>query len=142
MYDKEGIIDHIEELEQALIDWERYQKIPLEDFKQDRDKRNMILHALLISIQAAIDIANHLIAANKLERPTTYRECFEILSKEKILPSNLANSLADLAGFRNILVHIYWKLNLDDVYGILENDLKHVKSFLNTIKSFIKTSIN
>jgi uncharacterized protein YutE (UPF0331/DUF86 family) len=47
------------ELDEALEDWERYQSIPLEDLLKERDLRNMVLHALLVSTQAAIDIANH-----------------------------------------------------------------------------------
>jgi len=142
MYDREGIIDHVEELEQAISDWERYQKISLDEFKKNRDKKNMILHALLISIQSAIDIANHLIAENRLRRPTTYRECFEILANAEMLPSYLADQLSDLAGFRNILVHIYWNLNLDEVHEILMNDLQVLKEYLKWTKDLLKKSID
>jgi uncharacterized protein YutE (UPF0331/DUF86 family) len=138
MFDQEGIIDHILELEQAIIDWERYQEIPLEELKKDRDKKNMVLHILLISIQATIDIANHLIATNKLSRPSTYRECFEILLNANIIPSDLADQLADLAGFRNFLVHIYWRLNMDEVYKTLQEDLISIKNYLALIKNLIK----
>ena len=31
MFDKEGIIDHIRELEEAMKDWERYQAVSLEE---------------------------------------------------------------------------------------------------------------
>ncbi|HUX98542.1 MAG TPA: DUF86 domain-containing protein [Candidatus Deferrimicrobium sp.] len=138
MFDQEGIIDHILELEQAILDWERYQEITLEELKKDRDKKNMVLHVLLISIQATIDIANHLIAAQKLTRPLTYRESFEILSDAKLIPSPLANQLADLAGFRNLLVHIYWRLDIENVHKIIQNDLIFVKKYLTLIKSLIK----
>ena len=138
MFDEEGIIDHIIELEEALKDWERYKKISLEDLSTDRDKKNMVLHALLIAIQSTIDIANHIIAEQKFARPTTYRESFEILANEKILSPDLSNQLADLAGFRNVLVHIYLKINLEIVHGILQNDLPPVKSFLKIVKSLIK----
>ena len=59
VFDKRGVTDHIRELEQAIGDWERYQSISLGELKADRDKRNMVLHAMLVAIQAAIDIANH-----------------------------------------------------------------------------------
>jgi uncharacterized protein YutE (UPF0331/DUF86 family) len=62
----EGILGHLRELDEAAGDWERYQPITLAELRTDRDKRNMVLHALLITIQASIDIANHLVAACKL----------------------------------------------------------------------------
>ncbi len=124
------ILDYLRELNDALEDWENYQSISIEELREDRDKRNMVLHALLVSIQAAIDIATYIIAQKGLEKPSTYRETFEILGKEKIISEELANELSDLAGFRNVLVHIYWGLNLDEVYGVLQNDLGTLKDFM------------
>ncbi len=42
--------------------------------------------------------------------------------------------LSYLAGFRNVLVHIYWGLNFDEVYGVLQNDLGHLKEFIKNAK--------
>jgi len=138
MFDREGIIDHLRELDEAIEDWERYQYISLGELRSNRDKRNMVLHALLVSIQAAIDIANHLIVERSLRRPSTYRESFEILSDEGIIPSELGDDLSDLAGFRNVLVHIYWRLNLEEVYGVLKNDLGSVKEFRDIVKKLLR----
>ncbi len=138
MRDREGILDHLRELEEAIIDWERYQAISLEELRSERDKRNMVLYALLVSIQAAIDIANHLIAEYSLKKPSTYRESFEILAEEGIIPKKLSKELADLAGFRNVLVHIYWRLNLEEVHGVLKNDLKNIKEFKAIVKKLLQ----
>lgn len=37
--------------------------------------------------------------------------------------------MSDLAGFRNVLGHIYWKLDMDEIYGILQNDMETLKEF-------------
>jgi len=129
MFDKRGMIDHIRELEQAAKDWRRYQSISLDELRQDRDKRNMVLHALLVSIQATIDITNHLIAERSLRRPSTYREGFQILSEQGVIPPELADEMSELAGFRNVLVHLYWGLNLEEVHGILKSELKTIEKF-------------
>ncbi|AAM03627.1 type VII toxin-antitoxin system HepT family RNase toxin, partial [Methanosarcina acetivorans] len=97
----------------------------------------MVLHAMLVGIQAAIDIATSLIAKEDLEKPTTYREAFEILGQAGLIPEELAEELSDLAGFRNVLVHVYWQLDLDQVYGVLQNDLKTLKSFLQEVKELL-----
>lgn len=138
MFDKEGIIDHLRELEDASKDWKRYQSISFEELKTSRDKRNMILHSLLVSIQSSIDIANHIIAERGLRKPSTYREVFDILGEEKIVPLKLADNLSDLAGFRNVLVHVYWKLNLEEIYSILQNDLKFLEEFKQIVKDLLK----
>lgn len=131
-------LSNLRELEESLKDWERYQRYSLEDLKKDRDKRNMILHAMLVSIQSAIDIASHLISQNGLKRPATYRETFDLLGQAGMISEELAGELSDLAGFRNVLVHIYWDLDLDVIYSVLQNDLKTLRRFRDEIKEFLR----
>ncbi len=135
--DKEGVVDHLRELSAALDDWERYKHIDLEHLKIDRDKMNMVLHAMLVAIQSAIDISNHLIAEKKLRKPATYRETFEIIYEAGLISHQLGESMSDLAGFRNVLVHIYWKLDMDEIYGILQNDFECIKEFEIHIKKIL-----
>ncbi|MBS7251896.1 MAG: DUF86 domain-containing protein [Candidatus Freyarchaeota archaeon] len=132
--DDEGILQHLQELNFSLKDWERYQEISLEDLMKDRDKRNMVLHAMLVSIQSAIDLANHIIADRGLRKPLTYRESFEILSESGIIPPDLGDNLSDLAGFRNMLVHSYLRLDLEAVYNILQNDIRFLREFKKIIR--------
>jgi len=57
-----------------------------------------------------IDIAaNHIIADRGLRKPSTYRESFEILSEERLIPKVLSDRLSDLAGFRNEHINIFPK---------------------------------
>ena len=128
-------IAHLNALSEALDDWERYQSIPVERFRDDRDTRNMVLHGMLVAIQSAIDIATDTIAEEGLKRPSSYRETFVVLANGGILTQELAHSLSDLAGFRNALVHIYWDLDLLQVYAILTHDLSPLKEFLRVMKS-------
>jgi uncharacterized protein YutE (UPF0331/DUF86 family) len=128
---------HMREMDEALDDWERYMSLPLERLLRERDLRNMVLHALLVSIQASIDIANHLISEEGLRRPANYREAFQILGEAGLIDVDLARELSDLAGFRNVLVHIYWGLDMEMVYHILQNDRKHLVSFRDEVKRIL-----
>lgn len=138
MFDEKGILDHLRELNESLKDWKRYQSISREELHTDRDKRNMVLHVLLISIQSAIDIANHIIAEKEFRKPSTYRESFEILYEGGLILENLSENLSDLAGFRNVLVHIYWRLDIDAVYEILQQDLGVLEGFESVVKRLLR----
>ena len=129
---------HLRELDESLRDWERYQKYTLDELLRDRDKKNMVLHAMLVSIQSAIDISSHLIAESGLKRPASYRETFELLDQAGIIPRELADELSDLAGFRNVLVHIYWDLDMHEIYSILQNDLKTLRSYRDIVKELLR----
>ncbi len=132
------ILSHLRELSESLEDWRRYQDISIEELRMDRDKRNMALHAMLISTQSAIDIATYIIAEKGLRKPSTYRETFEILEEQRMIPEDLANDLSDLAGFRNVLVHIYWELDMNVIYGILQNDLRVLMEFKKIVKELLE----
>jgi uncharacterized protein YutE (UPF0331/DUF86 family) len=126
--DRERLLAYLTELTAALEDWERYRARATRDLLvRDRDARNMVLHAMLIAIQAAIDIGQHLLAANRWERPGSYRETFELLAAHGALSAEPGDRLARLAGFRNALVHVYWKLDLDMAsHGFTRGRLKEI----------------
>jgi len=94
----------------------------------------MVLHAMLVSIQSSIDIANHIIVQKKLRKPSTYRETFDILAEAGVIPLKMADGLSDLAAFRNMLVHVYWRLDMDTVYDILQKDLGTLREFARITK--------
>ncbi|MDD4651868.1 MAG: DUF86 domain-containing protein [Methanothrix sp.] len=125
------------EMDEALGDWERYMSLPLERLLRERDLKNMVLHALLVSIQASIDIANHLISEEGLRRPANYREAFQIIGEAGLIDDDLARELSDLAGFRNVLVHIYWESDMEMVYHILQNDRNHLVKFREEVKHIL-----
>lgn len=137
MHDYSGPTDHLRELGNALDDWERYRPVGLEELRTDRDTRNMVMHAMLVSIQTSIDIANHLVADRGTEKPSTYRESFELLADNGLIERELADELADLAGFRNVLVHMYVKLDLEQVHGVLENDCVTLRRFEKRVKELL-----
>jgi uncharacterized protein YutE (UPF0331/DUF86 family) len=99
----------------------------------------MTLHAMLVSIQCAIDLANQLIAQHRLRTPETYREAFELLTEASILPRELSDKLADLAGFRNVLVHIYWRLDIQRVYEILQLERETLAQFREMMRNRLQT---
>ncbi len=84
-----------------------------------------------------IDIANHLIAASSSRRPETCRESFAILSDEGLIPEDLAIQLSDLAGFRNVLVHLYCRLDLDEVSMVLRDDLPVANRYRDRVRNRI-----
>ena len=131
----------LEALQISLDDWERYAAtISLEDFQYDRDNRNMVLHAMLVTIQACIDIANNIISAKKIRKPTTYRETFEILIEAGIISVDLGTILADLASFRNVITPIYWRIDLVTAYQILAHNYGEIKQFHDIIHNYLNSS--
>src|SRR5699024_171399 len=76
-------------------------------------KQDSIILNIQRACEASIDLAMHLVSEHKLGIPKTSREAFEILQKSNIIELNLAQSLMNMVGFRNIAIHDYQALNLD-----------------------------
>jgi uncharacterized protein YutE (UPF0331/DUF86 family) len=95
-------------------------------------------HALLESIEACIDIANHIIASLSLRRPEDYKDVFVVLEENKIISKNLSKRLQEMAKFRNLLVHHYTKIDEEKVFNILKKDVKDIVEFIKTILRLIK----
>lgn len=92
---------------------------------------------LHLAIECVIDIANHIIIDMKYRKPNSNREVFEILFENKIIDSDLEVNLCNMAGFRNILVHDYIKLDREIVYNIIKNNLKDIEKFRDIAVEYI-----
>ena len=90
---------------------------------------------LIVAIEAAIDICNHLISKNGFRVPDSYSDSFKVLAEKGILNYDFANTkLSAMAKFRNRLVHHYWAIDLDLLYEILQNSLTDLEHFLDQIQ--------
>ncbi len=132
------ILAQLQTLDEALTAWKRYQQISVERLERETDTQYMVCHAMLLSIQASVDIATGIAVKKTPRRPDTYRETFQVLGKFRIIPEDLAKEMSRLAGFRNILVHEYTVIDIHRVYSVLQDDLNSMNAFRNFVKDFIK----
>jgi uncharacterized protein YutE (UPF0331/DUF86 family) len=73
----------------------------------------------------------------RFRRPESNREIFQILCDNNIIDKTLSSNLSNMAGFRNILVHDYVRLDREMVYDIIINHLKDIESFMKIISEYI-----
>jgi uncharacterized protein YutE (UPF0331/DUF86 family) len=101
------------------------QKTELQRFKKDPFIHGTAERYLHLTIECLLDIGNHIIADRGYRKPETYGEIFQILAEEGVIPEKLLQELEGMAAFRNVLVHDYLRLDLDKVYGVVKERLKH-----------------
>jgi uncharacterized protein YutE (UPF0331/DUF86 family) len=78
------------------------------------------------------------VAAKRLKKiPGEYAECFAILAEAGIIRGDLSERLQKMARFRNLLVHIYWKINYEAVYEIIQQNLSDLRFFTQIIVSLL-----
>jgi uncharacterized protein YutE (UPF0331/DUF86 family) len=91
-------------------------------------------HTLQIAIQAAQDVASHIVSSERLGEPRTNRELFTTLGAHGWLPESSVEVLVRMIGFRNILVHGYEVVDPEIVKDIVENHLGDLQAFAEVIR--------
>ena len=105
-----------------------------ERMADDVREARFIQHTLQLAIQAALDVASHIVSARRLGEPETNRALFDLLRREGLVAQDLSNALYAMAGFRNVLVHGYAEVDPRFVHDILDNHLDDLLAFTAQIR--------
>lgn len=79
-------------------------------------------------------------ATDRLGEPQTNRELFDLLQRRGYLTAELATALGNTAGFRNILVHGYAKIDFEIVRDILAHRLDDLLAFVAAVRAIVTRS--
>jgi uncharacterized protein YutE (UPF0331/DUF86 family) len=102
--------------------------------RHDVRERRFVEHTLQIAIQAALDVASHVVSDERLGEPETNRALFDLLTESGRLPAALGRTLRDMAGFRNVIVHGYQDVDLGVVEDVLKNHLDDLLVFVAAVR--------
>ncbi|MCK4858958.1 MAG: DUF86 domain-containing protein [Candidatus Omnitrophica bacterium] len=91
-----------------------------------------------MAIQLVIDIGNHILVEIGENQIEDYVDIIDRLGEKEIIPPSFAYNIRNMAGFRNILVHEYLKVDLEQVYQVLQKRLPDFKKFIIYIKNYLK----
>ena len=115
----------------------------LEDEEHDLSvlkDQQAVKHSLQETIEACLDIANHVISAEGFGRPDDYAAYFPCLARHDLLSKSLAEKLSGMAKFRNVLVHLYDDVDVDTVQTIVNEDLDDIRAFAEAIYAYLDAS--
>jgi uncharacterized protein YutE (UPF0331/DUF86 family) len=102
--------------------------------RTDVRERRFIEHTLQIAVRAALDVASHVVADERLGEPETNRALFDLLASSGRLPSDLARTMRDMAGFRNVVVHGYQSVDLGILEDVVRNRLDDLLAFVEAMR--------
>jgi len=135
--DRRKIEDRIDRIRRFKGDLEEFGGISREAFRANRERQYAVLHAMQSAIEGCIEIASHIVSADRLGAPADYAHLFSLLEQHGVLPATVAEAMRQMARFRNRIVHLYWDLDLDLVYGYLTGRLSDLDSYLTAIEKYV-----
>lgn|GEM_PF-271478 len=104
------------------------------DIREER----FVVHTLQLAIQAALDSASYIVSDQRLGEPETNRQLFDLLAKDGWLSAELTDSLRDMTGFRNLVVHGYETVDPRIVRDIIDNHLGDLLAFTKAIRDKLR----
>jgi len=131
--DRELVLRKIAEVEQYLQQLADYRQIDLESYQHDWKTQRIVERTLHLTIEACMDLADHIVADRRLRVPDTGGATFEILAEAEVLSPDLGKALARMVGFRNILVHDYARLDPTIVLQVLRTDITDIERFRDAV---------
>ena len=121
---------------QALGVLEEYAKRDEKELLSDADRLGNVKYQFIVALEACIDICNHIAARGGMEAPESYGQCFTILGTHRIIDEALAQTMAELGRFRNVLVHRYWNVDDRRVVEVLKTELRTIRTFVQVIARY------
>jgi len=95
---------------------------------------------LQVAIETCINIANHLIATERFRAPRDYKDTFVVLNEAGILSDELTRRMRELAGLRNLLVHLYWDVDDRILHEGIRSELSDFEAFVGQIVAYLDLS--
>ena len=115
-----GYLDELEQIAPAKLKFKEYQEI---------EKKRSCERLLQLSIEAVIDICKLFVSGMRLGLPAEENDLFDKMQKKKLLSKEMAVTLKEMKGFRNVLVHEYAAVNDELVFKAIKTKLKDFRRF-------------
>ena len=135
-YDREQVSKIISDIERYTKDLREIGIMSREDLE---DRRTLYaLSMLLFSIiNRALDLADEVILTNRLGMPQSYQEIFDILRRRGFIDRSLADEMARLVFYRNMIAHQYDDLTDDDLFSLFQR-LGTIEKFVDRMREIIR----
>ncbi|MBK1725469.1 type VII toxin-antitoxin system HepT family RNase toxin [Halorhodospira neutriphila] len=106
-------------------------------FLEEPERYGAAERFLQLSLEAFLDLGNHVIADLGLGPVDKSRDIPAILQQQGYLDAELAETWLRMIGFRNILVHAYLDLDRHQVYEILQHHLDDLRALQAVFAEFL-----
>ena len=110
-------------LEEYLAELRGFARWSREEFLDDPHRHHLAERFLHLACECVLDLAQHVISDLRFRQPDDYKDSMEVLRQEGILSDDLAQRLQGWMGFRNVLVHLYLKIDHSRSYNTIQSEL-------------------
>lgn len=139
--DRERVESHLSALDEAVGQLRRLQGrfTSFEEFRSNVDTRELSVHYLRIALESVLDICRHFLATvgvTLAELEAT--NLIELVGEKGLLQPGFAHRIRGMAGMRNAIVHVYWRLDYEAIYRAVTDRLVDLDEFARQIRAYLQ----
>lgn len=129
MVDGDVIVDKLRHVNEYTDDLSEMRGLSKAEYVADVVTQRAVERTFMNLIQACIDLAQHIRAAEDLSPGGTAKQEMEALGNASVISADTQEKLEEAVGFRNVLAHRYGDVDHGVVYDLLHNDLHWFEQF-------------
>jgi uncharacterized protein YutE (UPF0331/DUF86 family) len=131
-------VKRLERFNSGIKILEEIRKARKEAFISDLKLLSLAERNIQVCVEFIVDLSNFLIGKLGLKIPENYKESIKRIHEAGVIDDELKNSLIDLVGLRNIIVHMYADIKADLIFDELDEIVESLKSGVNRLLEFCK----
>ena len=132
----EKIVLRLDKLKEFVKELKTYQNTTKEELEEDFKTAAMVDRFLELACESVLDISRLVVTDQRLKIPEDSKGYISALGKAGILEEKFAEEFSKIAGFRNILVHMYLDIDYGEVADKINNKLGDFEKFSQQIAKF------
>ncbi|MEG1705353.1 MAG: HepT-like ribonuclease domain-containing protein [Clostridia bacterium] len=133
--DNKVVADKVRFLKKYIIEITDCLKIEKEKFCENSNNVAAAQTYLYNAVQTSVFLALHTLQKSNLENGDTYYKVFEILCRNGKLSAENMNKYVQMLDVRNSILFDYDNLTAENIYEMMENNIKSITLFLKDLKS-------
>jgi len=114
----------------------------LDIFLADSDVQDIVDRNLHLALETLFDIGQHIIASSAWESAEEYADIFTTLRAHQVISDDLFKRTVGMAGFRNLLVHEYARVDHSQVFVILRDHLGDLVELARVFQNFVDADVD
>lgn len=135
MVDRSLIARKLVLLQETKESLARYDISSFAAFKESHMAQKAVEKSLQEMIEICMDIGKHIIADEHFGFPEEGKEIFHILQTHNMISEETTELFEKMVGFRNVIVHLYEKIDLEKVYAYWKKHLGDFDRFTSEINT-------
>jgi len=115
-----SVEEKLKKLREIIDKLEELKKISYDQFINESIYPDATMRNLQVGVEAVVDIGTHMLSEIFQVKVSEYKEAIQRLGETGVVPRQFAKENADMAKFRNLLVHEYGDIDIAKVYAYLQ----------------------